>query len=174
MSDISPYKLFWGWVFNGNPKSPVPSPEVLLKYNSPIHATFLLKSFITHGKLNHYLNTWLNNIGVRYIDREELFFFIKQCVIDFKIKRKDVHYSPYQPKDALLEKIQDKFPTLKPHDVLLYCDIVTKSKDKEALYKAFGVEKPKKYKTPTSKKKQEKVTLKEFLNNNFQSIPVKG
>ncbi len=170
---MSPYKIFWDWCFDHNMKTPVPNPEVLLKYNSPIHATFLLKSFVKIGKLNLYLNKWLNNIGIRYIDREELFFFIKQCIVDFKVKRKDIHYSPYKPSDTLFEKIQLKFPMLKPYDITLYCDIATKSKGKNDLYKAFGVEKPKKTKKKKATREKGNVTLKEFLAANFQSITVK-
>ncbi len=58
-----PYKLFFNWAFDGNIKNPIPQgdniPDIL-KYNSPINVTFLLKSFVSNGKLNHYLNKYLN------------------------------------------------------------------------------------------------------------------
>lgn len=174
MSQINAFREFWTWCFNRNMDSPIPDPEVLLKYNSPIHHTFLLKSFITNGKLNAYLNRWTNNIGVRYIDREDMFYFIKQCVIDFRIKRKEVHYSPYNPKDILFDKMQRKFPTLKPYEISLFCEIIEKSKDRDAVYSAFGIDKPKKERKKIGKKKRkEKISLKEFLKENFKMMEVK-
>ena len=47
-----PYKTFFNWAFSGNIKDPIPVGEGvpdILKYNSPIHATFLLKSFFSEG-----------------------------------------------------------------------------------------------------------------------------
>jgi len=174
---VSPYKVFWNWVFDGRVNSPIPSgkdvPD-LLKYNSPIHHTFLLKSFITNGKLNAYMNQWLNNIGFRYIEREDLFFFVKQCVKDFRVKRKEIHYSPYNPTDILFDKIRRKFPALKPYEITLFCKILEKSKDKDAVYSAFGVDKPKKERKKIEKRKRKKhVTLKTFLRENFKMVQVK-
>ena len=71
MSETSPYKLFFNWCFDGFKDTPIPNPEILLKYNSPINETFLIKMFIQNGKLNNYLDTHFNNIGLRYIDKED-------------------------------------------------------------------------------------------------------
>lgn len=161
----SPYKLFWNWVFDGKRDSDIPQPEVLLKYNSPINETFLLKSFIKIGPLNHYLDNYLNNIGIRYISKEDLFFFVKQAVKDFKVKKRDIHYTAYKPRDILFEKISKKFPTLKPFDISLYCDIILKSKkDRDLVYSTFGIDKPKKKKIGKKKKSNVKsIPLEDFM-----------
>ena len=171
MSD-SPYTLFWNWCFDNKPNSPIPNPEVLLKYNSPINSTFLLKSFIRHAKLNHYLNTYLNNIGIYYIDQEELFYFTKQCIKDFKVKRKEIHYSPYQAKNALFEKLRKKLPCLKSYDIDMLAGIIQKSPDRDSVYGALGLEKPKKQKLK-KQVQQKKISLRSFLQTNFNRIKVK-
>lgn len=169
-AQTSPYKVFWNWVFDGKKNSPIPMPEVLLKYNSPINETFLLKSFITCGKLNFYLDKHLNNIGIRYIEKEDLFEFFKQAIKDFRVKRKDIHYSPWKQQDVLAEKIKKKFPLLKGYDISLYLKLLEKSGHKDAVYSSFGVDKPKKQKVKKQKKKSGPISLKEMLKN-FNTIP---
>ena len=172
MANISPYKLFWNWAFDNDIKSPIPSAEGIdiLKYNSPITPDFLLKSFITNGKLNHYLDQYINNIGVRYIEKEDLFLFFKRCIIDFKVKRRDIHFSPFRPRNMLFEKVQKKFPMLKPYDISLFIDIINKSDEKDKVYSAFGIDKPKKQKLKKEKKKKKgTIKLKEFLAEHFNT-----
>ena len=102
MKQVTHYSKFFDWLFDGNRKSPIPTGEPdILKYNSPINETFVLKMFIKIPKLNHYLNGQFNNMGLRYLDREDLFIFIKQCVFDFKVRRNDIQYFPYKPIDNL-------------------------------------------------------------------------
>ena len=164
-----PYKTFFNWCFDGNIKNGIPSGEgvpELLKYNSPIHADFLMKSFVTNGKLNHYLNKYLNNIGVRYISKEDLFFFFKQCVIDFKIKRKDIHYVGWAKNDILANKISKKRPLLKKDEIQIVCGLIDKSDDKEAIYRSLGIDK-KEFKKKKMKKKQTKISSKNYIAQNF-------
>lgn len=170
--NLSPYQLFWNWCFDNKPDSPVPNPEVLLKYNSPINSTFLLKSFVRHAKLNHYLNIYLNNIGIYYIEREELFYFIKQCIKDFKVKRKEIHYSSYRTRDVLFEKLNIKLPYLKNYDIELLSGIIQRSSDRDSIYSALGLEKPKKQKLK-KRVQQKKITLRSFLQTNFKKVKVK-
>lgn len=169
-TQISPYKVFWNWIFDGKSNTPIPMPEVLLKYNSPINETFLLKSFITCGQLNFYLNKYLNNIGIRYIEKDDLFTFFKQAIKDFRVKRKDIHFSTFKRRDMLAEKISKKIPLLKGYDVSLFIKLLEKSDSKDAVYSSFGVDKPKKQKVKKPKKKKGPMSLKELLKN-FNTIP---
>lgn len=171
MSSISPYQVFWNWCFDGNKDSPIPMQDVLLKYNSPITQQFLLKSFVRHAKLNNYLNDWVNNLSIYYIERDELFLFFKRCIQDFKVKRKDIQFVKYQPRQILVEKLRSKFPTLKVYDVELLSFIIQKSKERDSIYSALGMEKPKKQKL--KKVKRVKKTLAKFLKENFTKVQVK-
>lgn len=180
MKKVSHYTIFFDWLFDGRIKSPIPTnPEFdLLKYNSPINETFLLKMFINHGPLNHFLNDY-NHIGIRYIDREELFFFIKECVIAFKIKRNQIHYTPYRRKTALFNKLREKLPLYKDHEIALLADRIEafSSEDKLKIYSALGIEKPKKVskkKKSLSSSKDSKPTVKQFIEDNFELHPVDG
>ncbi|MCK5614871.1 hypothetical protein KAR91_74100 [Candidatus Pacearchaeota archaeon] len=174
MANVSPYQLFWNWCFDRNPKSPIPEPEVLLKYNSPINATFILKSLIRVARLNHYLNSTINNIGIRYIDLEDLLHFTKQCIRDFKVQRKDIHYSPWKTKDTLFVKLRERNPILKPYDVELLVEVIQKKpqNEKDAIFSALGIEKPKKEKLKSNKGGSSKISLKQFLSQNFSTMKV--
>ena len=171
----SPYRVFSDWLFDGKPSSPIPRggdlPDIL-KYNSPINHTYVISMFLTNGPLNKYLNTYFNNIGVRYLDKEELFRFIKTCVRDFKIKRKDIAYLPYKQKDEVFRKIKPKLPLLKNYDIDLLCDLINKSEEKNSIYSSLGIEKIEKKKLKEKKKKKKKVNLKEFLSENFATIEI--
>jgi len=171
MSSASPYKVFWDWCFDTKKDSPIPMQDVLLKYNSPITQQFLLKSFVRHAHLNNYLNDWLNNVGIYYIEREELFLFIKKCIQDFKVKRKDIQFIKYQPRQILVEKLRSKFPTLKVYDVELLSAIIQHSAERDSIYSALGMEKPKTQKL--KKVKRVKKTLAKFLKENFTKVQVK-
>ena len=53
-----------------------------MKYNSPITATYVISMFLTNGPLNHYLDSYFNNINLRYLDKKELFGFIKEGIVE--------------------------------------------------------------------------------------------
>jgi hypothetical protein len=169
-----PYKTFNSWLFDGNPKSKIPSGDGipdLLKYNSPITNQYLIGMFLNQGKLNHFLNEFFNNIGLYYMDKKEMFYFIKKCVIDFKIQRKNLPFIPWTKNTKLFEALRKKTPTLKKHDVSLLCDIIDKSEIKEEVYYSLGLEKQesiKKQKGMKKETKKERPTIKEFLESNFK------
>ena len=175
MAQVTHYSKFFDWLFDGNRKSPIPVGEPdILKYNSPITETFVIKMFIRLPKLNHYLNDQYNNMGLRYLDKEDLFKFIKQCVFDFKVKRNDIHYFPYKPTIALTEKLKKKLPLLKGYEVSYLSKVVEASPDKDKVYSALGLEKPKKQKLrkKTKKKKIIKISLEDFLRENFKVVDI--
>lgn len=172
MATVSPYQVFWNWIFDGKKNSPIPQQEVLLKYNSPITCTYLMRSFIGNAKLNLYMNTYMNNLGLRYIKLEDLFKFIKQAVKDFKVRRKSIHYITWERKTTLYEKVRKKFPLLKGHEVSLFCDLIDKSPEKDSVYSSFGIDKPKKQNKKNGKKSKKKINQKNFIAENFNLVNV--
>jgi len=167
------WTIFFNWLFDGNSKSEIPKPKVsdsgeiiipdLLKYNSPITVTFLMKVFLRNAKMNSYLDKYFNNINLRYLDKEEFFKFIKQCIMDFKVNRRDLVYYQYEKKDVLFDKLRKKIPLLKNGDLALLCNIIEKSEDKDTVYNSLGMEQAKKTKKKLSD--QKKISLEEFLLN---------
>jgi len=158
------YNIFWDWIFDKNMKTPLPEKKTLTNYKSPIHASFLLKSFMNCPELNSYLNKYMNTIYVMRIDKIELFNFIKQCVIDFKIKRKDILFIKYNRDSDIFTKIREKNAFLKPFDIGILSDIINKSNEKDKIYESLNISKKpsiKKIKTKSSKK----ISLEEFLTN---------
>lgn len=178
-----PFKTFNNWLFDGQRDSPIPKPKTddngkvivpdILKYNSPITHTFIISMFLKHGPLNFYLNEYFNDINLRYLTREELFKFIKKCVIDFRIQRSQITFYPRRPRVMLYEKLREKLSLLKNDDINLLCDIIEKSDNRNAIYDTLGLEKPKKTKLKKAKKiKVKKVSLDNFLNNHFSIINI--
>jgi len=170
-----PFRTFNSWLFDRNKTSPIPPAKNgvdILKYNSPITNTFVLSLFMRNGHLNHYLNEYFNNMGLRYLSREELFKFIKKCVIDFRVRRQDTVFYKFRRQDKLYNILRDKFPQFKNNDITLLCELIEKSDDKEIIYHSIGLETPKKKKLKTGKKraKKGKVPLKEFLAEHFSVI----
>lgn len=169
-----PFKTFNTWLFDGNLKSDIPNKEVLLKYNSPITPMYAINVFLAAGKLNYYLNQQFNNMGLWYLDREELFKFIKKCVKDFKIQRNQLSYIPHpKRKDKMWNEIRRRIPTIKPYEVTLLCNLIDKSPDKEEIYTALGIEKSDKKKIKKEKKEKKiNISLKEFIDENFSVMEI--
>jgi hypothetical protein len=174
------YKTFYSWLFDGSKKSEIPKPKMkddkviipdILKYNSPINHTFVVKLFLKNGPLNNYLDNHFNNIGLRYLDKEEFFKFIKKCVIDFKVNKKTIPYFKFNYETKLFKALRKKTPLLKHDDIYLLCDLIKKSDEKESIYQSLGLEKPTKKK---SGKKEKHITLDDFLESNFSIIEMES
>lgn len=168
-----PFKTFNSWLFDGNLKTPI--PQDLLKYNSPVTHTFVLALFLKIGPLNHYLDQYFNDINVRYLDKEDLFKFVKKCVIDFKVKKYNIMFYKRKQRNVLYEKLRDRIPYLKNNDLYLLCDVIEQSDEKNSIYETLGIEKQKKKKlkkTKTRKEKDKKISLNNFLSENFSIAEV--
>ena len=171
---ISPYTVFSNWLFDGSRNSPIPKATEkinLLKYNSPITPTYLISMFIKNGPLNHYLNKHFNNMGLRYLDKEELFKFIKKCVLDFRVRKSDIGYFKYHHQTKLFNALREKLPTLKNNDISLLCNVIDKSEHKASIYQTLNIEIIKKKKVKRGTKKIKKnISLNDFLKENFSII----
>ena len=183
--EISHFKVFFDWLFDGDRNSKIPPPRTdddgkvlipdVLKYNSPITHTYLVSIFLRHAPLTLYLNEYFNDINLRYLEREDLFYFIKKCVCDFRIRRNDIVYYPRKNRQKLFEVLRERVPYLKDNDISLLCDIVEKSEDKDQIYSTLGLEMPKKEKIKIKAKKEDKgkkIILKDFLEKHFSIINV--
>lgn len=173
---MNEYDIFNQWLFDGSIKSELPQKEVFLKYNSPIASSTLISMFLFYGDLNHYLNKYFNNIGLYYLDKEDLFKFVKKAIIDFKVRRNNLVY-PRRKKETtdLFDALKRKLPVLKGGDIEILCSIVDKEEgdSKRSIYEALGLRKPEKAKTIKHSKKKEEATqlkIKDWLSGNFSVI----
>lgn len=178
-----PFKTFNNWLFDGRRDTKIPKPKTdengkvttpdILKYNSPITHTFVISMFLKNGPLNKYLDEVFNNINLRYLTREELLYFIKRCVRDFRITKRDITFYPRKPRVILYEKLREKMPYLKNDDVYLLCDIIEKSDQRDMVYDTLGMEKPKKRKLKKQKKiKSKKISVERLMEEHFSTIEV--
>lgn len=178
-----PFRTFNTWLWDGNINTPIPQPKTkddgtvvtpdIMKYNSPITHTYVISLFLRNGPLNKYLNQYFNNMGVRYLDKEDLFKFIKKCVIDFGIRKNETVFYQYRKETQIYSKLRSKLPFLKNNDIVLLAEIIEKSSDKDAIYQSLDLEAPKKQKIKLTKKKAEKAektSLKDFLEKHFSIV----
>lgn len=174
---MNDYRVFMGWLFDGSINSLIPSPDPeygipdILKYNSPITHTYLISLFVKIGKLNHYLDEHMNNINLRYINKRELMFYIKKCIIENKIKRHQLHYFIYTRKDKLFNILKEKLPYLKNEDISTLCHQINNLDEKESIYQSLGIKKPKKQKIKRIKNKG-KISLKNFIKDTFSIVEI--
>ena len=127
-----PFRTFSNWLFDRNLKTPIPPARDgvdILKYNSPISHTFVMQMFMRNGDLNKYLDEYFNNIGLRYLTKEEFFYFIKKCVSDFRVKKSQVVYYKFKRQDKLYNILRDKFPQFKNDDISLLAELIEKKEE---------------------------------------------
>jgi hypothetical protein len=130
-----------------------------------------------YGELNHYLNKYFNNIGLYYLEKEDLFKFIKKCIIDFKVRRNNLSFITTKKDSNLFQGLRKKFPALKACDISLLIDIIEKESDdlKNSVYESLGLlkpEKPKKARKLSKKvlEKVENVKIKNWVVENFSLV----
>ena len=98
-----------------------------------------------------------------------MFIFLKKCVLDFRVKRRDIAYYPYKRKTKLFEALRNKLPQLKNGDISLLCDLIDNSDNKGQVYDSLGIDKPKKQKLKRKKIVKGKLPLKKFLKEHFST-----
>jgi hypothetical protein len=180
MAQVSHFQVFRDWMFDGSKESEIPQPKYdekgkeilpdILKYNSPIKKKYVMKMFIRHGPLNHYLNEYFNNSNFWKLDREEFLYFIKTCVNNLRLKNNDIIYFRSIKDSGLYNALIEKFPHLKSYEAEFICKKIEKSKERESVYQTLGLEVPKKVKIKKKKIKPKKVSLKQFLKEKFTII----
>lgn len=173
-----PFKTYYNWLFDGVRDSPIPAARTdddgkvivpdILKYNSPITNSYVITVFLKNLELNKYLNDYFNNINIYSIPRDELLYFIKKCVLDFRVGRYDTIYYKRRYNDKLYNIIEKRYPYLKSFEVDFICNNINKSDKKTTIYKSLGLDPPKRLKLKNKKKR--KKSLKDFMAENFSII----
>ena len=166
---ISPFKTYYDWLWSNRTDVPVD----LLSLSSPVTNRYIIASFLLSGKLNYYLDTYFNNYNIWKLDKKELLLFIKQAVKDMKVNRGSISYVSVANKESdIIEMIKNKFPELKVYEVEMLNDIIEESEEKESIYAALGLDKPKKEKVKVKKTKKKEnmgsMTPAEFIDKNFK------
>ena len=173
MAEESLYKVYSNWLFDGDLKREI--PKELLKYNSPITIYYALSMFILNEKFTLYLDEYFNNMGLYYLEKEEVFNFLKKGVKDLRIQRNSIPFIPYSKKEKLYDALRKKIPVLKNYDIDLLSDIINDLENKDSIYDSLGLvkmEKPKKVKK-VKQKKEEKIVIENYLKNIYQVAEIK-
>lgn len=171
---VSPFQTYFTWLFDFNPKSPI--PKDLLKSTSSISNTYAISTFLNCGPLNKYLDDYYNNIGVYYLEKKDLFTFLKKCVKDFRINRKSIAYIPWKKTTKIYDALRKKLPELKAFEISFLCETIDKSEEKDEILATLGLDVAVKKKTTKKEIKEmqekevknENLTVAEFLKENFE------
>jgi len=163
-----PWKTMNNWMFDGQRNSPV--PDILLQPKCPVTNYSLLVMFMKHGELTHYLNKYMNNVGIFSIPLEDMLLFIKKCVFRYRLTKAHMNYARRKVSDKLYDILREKYPTLKPTDLNLLRDMINESPERSDIYHALGLEIPKIKKS--KKKKIKKISQTVYINNNFNYVEV--
>ena len=163
-----PWKAMNNWMFDGQRNSPI--PDILLQPKCPVTNYSLLVMFMKHGEMTHYLNTYMNNVGVFSLELEDMLLFIKKCVFRYRVTRAHINYSKRKMTDKLYDILREKYPTLKPTDLNLLRDMINGSSERSDVYHALGLETPKIKKS--KKKKATKISQKVYLTKYYNVVEV--
>lgn len=160
------FNQFLAWLFDGKVNSEI--PEEILSYKSPITHTYVISLFTRIGCFNHFLNEYFNNIGVYYLDKKDLFKYIKECVQNFRISSRQIRYSWFGRKPILYKELSKRHKTLKSYEILSLCKIVDTLKDRDLIYSSLGLVKPKISKLKNTKSfKPTPISIKSLISKNF-------
>jgi len=172
------FKTFNDWLFDGNIKSEI--PKELVKYNSPITNKYVISLFLNTGFFNYYLNKYMNKNNLYFLKREDVFNFVKEFVIKNKFTRRHIPYLKryYSKNFNTYDKLREIYPEMKNSDIVLLCEIVENSEDKDKIYYSLGITKDyEKEKIKKSDKKnkeiKDKYSLKDLMKN-FNIIMVES
>ena len=162
-----PWKSMKSWMFDRDPYSEI--PDIVLKYR-PISNTAILKMFMNHGPLNYYINKYLNNFGLYYLSKEDVLKFIKSNIIGLGINYRSIFYYRRDKETELYKKLKDQCINLKGPDILFLSNYIDESVDADIYYETLGITVPKKRKLKRKKKSKIKISLDEYITNNFQIV----
>lgn len=169
---VSIFQIYFDWLFNGDMKSPIP-PEIL-KSTSPINQQYAISIFLGTPKLNLYLDQYFNNINLWYVEKDELFLFLKKCVKDFRVNRRNLSYISWNRTTKLFDELRRRIPSLKSYEINLLSEIIEKSEERDEIYSALSLENEKVKAIKQSKKIKsvEKETVEDFLSKNFKTMEI--
>ena len=166
----TPFQIFNKWIFDENPSSII--PEILIEKEFANNA-FLSKLFLKNPNYSIFMNDYFNNYSIFSLERKEFLLFLKQIILDLKIKRYDMVYFPFQPLKKLNSILEEHYPCLKDYDIELLADNIMSSSNRDNILLSLGMEKIEKVKKLKSKKKNEKIekiSQEEFISQFFQII----
>jgi len=166
---VSAYTLLSRWFYDGSRETKL--PQDIIKDKSISHM-YLLYYF----RPSHYgliINKIFNNWNLFSLDRDEVLYFMKECILLCGYKPPFVQKMPTK-KNKLADELNSKYPYLKKEEVFMLVEIIDTSEEKDQIYEMFGLYNPKKKKLTKEQQKEfssnkvdkkDKVELDELMEN---------
>lgn len=166
---LSPYTILSKWLYDGSRSTKLPLEIV---DDKAISNMFLLY-FFQSSPYGLMISKLFNNYSLFSLERNEVLYFIKDCVLRSGYKQPYVAKAKIQ-KDKFSQLLKEKYPFLKIDECQFLVEVIDNSDDKDAVYEMFGFYQPKKKKSTKQDidklQKQQKiadesVTLSNIMEN---------
>lgn len=146
---VSAYTILSRWFFDGSSDTKLPDD---VEKDKSISNMYLLYYFrpSPYGML---ISKMFNNWDLFSLDRNELLYFMKQCIMSCGYKPPFIQKDPVQ-KNKLVDELVVKYPYLKKSEVFMLVDIIDNSEEKDQIYEMFGLYTPKSKKLTKAQKEQ--------------------
>ena len=150
---VSPYSLLNRWFFDGSKDTKL--PEDIVKDKSISHMYLLY--YFRPSPYGLVISKLFNNWNLFSLDRDEVLYFMKQCILLCGYKPPFVQKVPPK-KNKLVDELVVKYPYLKKDEVFMLVEMIDNSEEKDSIYEMFGLYSP-------TKKKLTKAQREEFNEN---------
>lgn len=147
---VSVYTILNRWLYDGSMTTKIPDDVISDKSISQIYLLYYFRGSPYGLVIDKIMNNW----GIFSIDRNEILYFLKQCISASGYKPPFIQKIQTK-KNKLYDVLKEKHPFLKPYEVSLLIEFVDQSSEKEQIYEMFGMYSP-------TKKKLTKVQQQQF------------
>ena len=149
------------WIYDGSVETKIPEDVI----NDKSIGQMYLLYFFRQSPYGLIISKLFNNWNIFSLDRVEVLYFLKQCVMLSGYKPPFVQKVPSK-KNKLVDELKYKYPFLKNEELFMIVEIIDNSEEKDRIYEMFGLYTPKKKKLTESQKKE----FREDVKKNEQEI----
>lgn len=146
---VSPYTLLDRWLRDGSKDTKLPADVESDKSISQIYVLYYFRGSPYGLVMSKLMNNW----GITSLDRNELLYFLKECVSLTGFKPPFIQKMPAQ-KNKLTDCFKEKYPFLKKEEISMLIELVDQSEEKDLYYESFGIYSPKVKKITKAQQKQ--------------------
>lgn len=159
---VSTYSLLNSWLYDGSASTVIPPDVAADKSLGQMNLLYYFRSSSYGLVISKLFNNW----NLFALDRVEVLYFLKQCVMLSGYKPPFIQKVPAK-KSKLADELKRVYPFLKKDEVFMIVDSIDNSTDKDKVYETFGLYSPKTKKTTKAQQKQFAETVKNIKENSL-------
>ena len=159
---VSNWSILNMWLYDGSKDTKLPEDLVTDKSIGQMTLLYYFRS-CSYGLV---ISKLFNNWNLFALDRVEVLYFLKQCVMLSGYKPPFIQKVPAK-KSKLADELKRIYPFLKIEEVFMLVDKIDNSETKDQVYETFGLYTPKTKKATKAQQKQFTETVKNIEKNNM-------